>query len=65
MFFMATPKAARTSNPKRVSVPRDLEAELRQADEDFKRGDFIELTKEQMDRAIATGASPWPDESSD
>jgi hypothetical protein len=48
---------------KRVKVPPDLAEELRQADEDFERGDYIELTVEQLDRSIATGESPWPDES--
>jgi hypothetical protein len=47
----------------RVAVPPDLAEELRQADEDFERGDYIELTVEQLDRCIATGESPWPDES--
>jgi hypothetical protein len=42
----------------------DLEQELRQAEEDFARGDYIELTPEQLERCIATGESPWPDESS-
>lgn len=42
----------------------ELEQELRQADEDFTRGDYIELTPEQLERCIATGESPWPDESS-
>jgi len=48
---------------RRVEVPPDLANELRQADEDFERGDYIELTVEQLDRCIATGESPWPDES--
>lgn len=41
----------------------DLEDELRSATEDFERGDYIELTDEQLGRCIATGESPWPDES--
>ena len=48
---------------KRVKVPPDLAEELRQAEEDFERGDYIELTVEQLDRCVATGESPWPDES--
>ncbi len=62
-----TPKDARAKKltTKRVKVPPDLAAELRQADEDFARGDYIELTRAQLDRAIATGESPWPDESRD
>jgi hypothetical protein len=41
----------------------DLEQELRRADDDFERGDYIELTPEQLERCVATGESPWPDES--
>lgn len=44
-------------------TPSDLEAELRAALADFERGDYIELTPEQLERCIATGESPWPDES--
>lgn len=42
----------------------DLEDELRRAEEDFARGDFIELTVEDLDRSIAAGEWPWPTESS-
>jgi hypothetical protein len=31
--------------------------------DDFERGDYIELTVEQLERCAATGESPWPDES--
>jgi hypothetical protein len=41
----------------------DLEQELRRAAEDFERGDYIELTPEQLERCVASGESPWPDES--
>lgn len=57
-------QSARVLASKRVKVPPDLAEELRQAEEDFLRGDYIELTVEQLDRCIATGESPWPDESS-
>ena len=40
-----------------------LERELLQAMQDFERGDFIELTAEQLEHCAATGESPWPDES--
>jgi hypothetical protein len=43
--------------------PADLEQELLSATDDFERGDYIELTDEQLARCIATGESPWPDES--
>ncbi len=38
----------------------DLETELRSALEDLANGDFIELTAEELERCIRTGASPWP-----
>lgn len=41
----------------------DLLAEILAAEADFERGDYIELTPEQLRRAIETGESPWPDES--
>lgn len=40
-----------------------LEGELRRANEDFERGDYIELTGDELERCIATGESPWPTES--
>jgi hypothetical protein len=66
---MATP-----SSPESISVPRtvgtpapadqsDLLAEILSAEADFERADHIELTPEQLRRAIETGESPWPDES--
>jgi len=41
----------------------ELERELLQAMADFARGDYIELTVEQLEHCAATGESPWPDES--
>ncbi len=54
--------------PSTVSTPAstaqsDLLAEILAAEADFERGDYIELTPEQLRRAIETGESPWPDES--
>ena len=43
----------------------DVVAELLSAEADFERGDYIDLTPEQLARCIATGESPWPDESLD
>jgi hypothetical protein len=40
-----------------------LEDELCRADRDFERGDYIELTDDDLERCIATGESPWPNES--
>jgi len=59
---MATPEAAE-NKPDRV-MQAELERELRQAEDDFARGDFIELTIEELDRAIAAGVWPWPEDSS-
>ena len=44
-----------------LKVSPALEAELRRAAEELARGDFIELGTEQLERAAATGESPWPD----
>jgi|HubBroStandDraft_1064217.scaffolds.fasta_scaffold01285_11 hypothetical protein len=60
---MSTPTAA--VNGSQMATQADLEEELRQAEQDFARGDFIELTIEQLDRCVAAGEWPWPDESSD
>jgi len=50
--------------PRRVfQADPELERELLQAMEDFERGDYIELTVEQLEHCAATGESPWPDES--
>ncbi|MGH7282169.1 MAG: hypothetical protein ACRELY_11635 [Polyangiaceae bacterium] len=55
-----TPKTSRVVD----TAQGDLEAaELLEAERDFERGDFIDLTPEQLERCIATGESPWPDES--
>lgn len=66
---MATP-----NSPESVPVSQDVDApasadqsdllaEILAAEADFARGDYIELTPEQLRRAIETGESPWPDES--
>ena len=62
----ALPSAAVTpASPARRVIQADpaLERELLQAMQDFERGDFIELTVEQLEHCAATGESPWPDES--
>jgi len=66
---MATP-----SNSKSVRVSQetdapahadesDLLAEILAAEAEFERGDYIELTREQLAHAVETGEFPWPDES--
>jgi hypothetical protein len=58
---MTTPNAAKDST---ATIPQaELAAELRQAESDFARGDFVEVTVEQLDRCIAAGEWPWPHES--
>lgn len=58
------PSAATVPARRRVArAGPDLERELLQAMEDFERGDYIELTVEQLEHIAATGESPWPDES--
>lgn len=47
-----------------ATTEADLDEDLRQAAQDFARGDFIELTVAELDRCIATGEWPWPDASS-
>ena len=54
---MATPTAAVKST--QGTVQAELEEELRQAEEDFARGDFVELTIEELDACIAAGEWPW------
>ena len=45
-----------------VQADPDLERELLRAMEEFDRGEYIELTVEQLEHCAATGESPWPDE---
>jgi hypothetical protein len=58
---MTTPTAA----TKRMDAAKqaEVEREFRQAEQDFARGDFIEVTIEDLDRCIAAGKWPWPEES--
>jgi hypothetical protein len=46
-------------------VQAELERELRQAEEDFANGDFVDVTIEELDRCIATGKWPWQHEPSE
>jgi hypothetical protein len=59
---MSTPNTAKTVE---MTVQAELEAELRCAEQDFARGDFIELTVEELDRCIEAGQWPWASESSE
>lgn len=42
----------------------DLLEEILASEADFERGDYIELTLEQLEQCAATGDSPWPDDES-
>lgn len=46
-----------------VQADPDLERELLCAMEEFERGEYLELTVEQLEHCAATGESPWPEES--
>jgi hypothetical protein len=59
---MATPNAAKSLE---MTTQAGLEDELRRAEQDFVRGDFIELTVEQLDQCIEAGEWPWASESSE
>lgn len=62
LLVMSSPTAkARAAS----SEALDLESELRQAVADIERGDYIELTPEQLERCAVDGEWPWPDESLD
>lgn len=50
--------------PREVRVSPELEAELLEAMAEIDRGEYVELTLEQLDHAAATGEWPWPDDES-
>ncbi len=60
-----TTRNAATTGSDATTQQADLEEELRQAEADFARGDFAELTLEELDRCVAAGEWPWPDVSSE
>ena len=47
-----------------VADESDLLEEILAAEADFERGDYIELTVEQLEHCAATRESPWPDDES-
>lgn len=61
---MATTPAAAAKSTK-ASAQAELEEELRQAEEDFANGDFIDVTVEELELCIAAGEWPWRDERSE
>jgi hypothetical protein len=44
-----------------VRVSAELEAEILEAMAQEERGEYIELTPEQLDRWVQTGEFPWSD----
>ncbi len=60
---MSTPNTAANGFEARTGQ-EELTEELRQAEADFARGDFVDITLDEIDRCIAAGDWPWPDESS-
>ncbi len=59
---MATPGAA--LDVLEGSSEMELEDEVRQAERDFARGDFFEVTVAQLDECLAAGEWPWATASS-
>jgi hypothetical protein len=58
----AAPKAV--SGGIDVKLSPELETEIVEAMAEIDRGDYLELTSEQLDHAAATGEWPWPDDES-
>ena len=54
-----TRDAAAVSGDADVRVSPELEAEIVEAMAEFDRGEYIELTREQLDHAASTGEWPW------
>jgi hypothetical protein len=60
---MATPTAA-IKNADAIAQA-ELERELRQAEEDFASGNFVDVTIEELDRSVVAGEWPWQREPSE
>jgi hypothetical protein len=58
----ARPEAA--SEPREVRVSPELEAELLEAMAQIDRGEYIELTFEELDRWAERGEFPWSEDES-
>jgi hypothetical protein len=59
---MSTPTVAVESSQETMWA--ELGEELRSAEDDFVRGDFVGLTGEELDRCIAAAEWPWAPASS-
>ncbi|NUO53057.1 MAG: hypothetical protein HOV80_29775 [Polyangiaceae bacterium] len=60
---MATRTAA--AEVVQASQQAELEEEIRQAEAEFARGEFIDVTVDDLDRALVEGKWPWPRVSSE
>lgn len=60
---MATRTAA--AEVVQASQQAELEEEIRQAEAEFACGEFIDVTVDELDRALAEGKWPWPRVSSE
>jgi hypothetical protein len=66
MATPSDPERASAAHDASLSLPTsesDLLSEIQSAEADFERGDYIDLTPEQLVRCIETGEFPWPEES--
>jgi len=57
------PHSELTSSPPlgRARLSPELERELRRAAEEIERGEYVELSPEDLDRWADAGVAPWPD----
>jgi hypothetical protein len=60
---MATPTTRALNGA--IEAQAELEAELRDAEDAFARGEFLDLTVEALDRCMAAGTWPWQHASSE
>jgi hypothetical protein len=63
VICMSTPRAAIESS--REASQAELDEELRQAEEDFANGNYVDMTIEDLDQCITTGEWPWQRASSE
>lgn len=47
-----------------MTTQAELEEELHRAEQDFARGDFIEITDEELEQCIEAGEWQWDGEAS-
>jgi hypothetical protein len=59
-----TPQVESATGEREVRVSPELEAELLEAMAQADRGEYIELTPQQLARWVETGEFPWSDDES-